>query len=44
MGTGDDFPRDKAAGADHSASIAEKIKYGEAMPPLPIYLHGIMLN
>jgi hypothetical protein len=46
MDTGDDFPRGKAEEreAENSSPSSAEVKNGGAMPPLPIFLHGIVLN
>jgi hypothetical protein len=46
MGTGGSFPMVKRPGheADRSPLLSAKIKNGGAIPPLPICLHGIVLN
>jgi hypothetical protein len=46
MGIVDSFPGDKAAGreADHSPPSSAEVKNGGAIPPLPIRLHGAVLN
>jgi hypothetical protein len=46
MGTGSFSPELKRLGreADHSPPSGAKIKNGGAIPPLPIILHGVVLN
>jgi hypothetical protein len=46
MGTRDDFPVVKRPErkVDHSTPSSAEVKNGGAIPPLPINLHGIVLN
>jgi hypothetical protein len=46
MGTEGCFPGDRAAGgeADHSRPSSAEVKNGGAIPPLPLPLHGMVLN
>jgi hypothetical protein len=46
MGTGNSFPRGKAGGARNLplTSPLFKVKNTGAIPPLPIHLHGFVLN
>jgi hypothetical protein len=46
MGTGGSFPGGILAGrkADHSHPANAELKNGGAIPPLPIRLHGVVLN
>jgi hypothetical protein len=46
VGTGADFPEIKRPGreADHSPPSSAEVKNGGAIPPLPMRVHGRVLN